>query len=284
VAASSCCILKHASPSLKVASKPRQNSKMPIHPFLRLSAFAALVWLSLHFSGALYIFQDPADAPDKAKLYDPAQRFEQVANHTNEVVDTAKVVYTNFLSKTFLSTEDLTLEHDTSALIDTIRASFQTVAALDSDIDLADCKPLLHFIEVCGKWHTNPSYALPNAATVRIVLRGAGIRLNRCIAALDKVENQHAALTQLAESTMTEDYTARLFSAAVKPFAPLSTSISPQETSRQARGLRMRFDEARIRSTLAFVAIKLWMVETVSMPKIFANARRALKDSRERLG
>jgi hypothetical protein len=46
----------------------------------------------------------------------------------------------------------------------------------------------------------------------------------------------------------------------------------------------MRFDEARIRSTLAFVAIKLWMVETVSMPKIFANARRALKDSRERLG
>jgi hypothetical protein len=143
---------------------------------------------------------------------------------------------------------------------------------------------LLHFIEVCGKWHTNPSYALPNAATVRIVLRGAGIRLNRCIAALDKVENQHAVLTQLAESTMTEDYTARLFSAAVKPFAPLSTSISPQETSRQARGLRMRFDEARIRSTLAFVAIKLWMVETVSMPKIFANARRALKDSRERLG
>jgi hypothetical protein len=221
-----------------------------------------------------------------ATSFDSATQINEIANHTNKVVDAAEDVYFTDLNYDYLSTKDLTLNNDTKELINNIRKSFKDVVDLDPDTNLSTCKSLLHSVEVCANWQTFPKIALPHPSAAHSVLETANLRLNHCIEALDRASHRHVVLEQLAHTIVDEAYYTQWFATHSPPVVVSSPSISQEELSRQAKEPHKR--RVRTKTCKVFMDIQVWSVEAGSIgaqtvPEVFANARRALRDCSEHL-
>jgi hypothetical protein len=171
--------------------------KMSPKKLFSFSLLAMFAGLSLHYCSANNIINTLVQSQPDGPFY--AETVHYLKYHVREMDEIVSVV-TMFHARNFVdnrfTTEELATRPEVKAVVELLHEPLQALVALNSSIDLSDCKAITDSFETCTVWSTS---ANTNPTTARPFLRAIHARLDRCVKVLDTAAQQYNFLKQFMQ-------------------------------------------------------------------------------------
>lgn len=249
---------------------------MPFKNLLSFSALAILAAFLLHYPSANNIINTLVQSqPDSPNYTDTVHSINRHVREMDEVVSEIVRIHARSFVDNRFTTEELATYPEVKAVVELLHESLRAVVALNSGIDLSDCRAITHSFETCNVWSTS---AKTDHMTSRLFLQAIHAGVNRCAEALDKVTQQQTLLKQLTQTFVDCGGGSLL---ADRP----SPKFSPRFSGHELQALYLSW---RLRSFLKALHIPLMMLERLNdeYPLDFESLtsfRKFLVDSGENL-